>query len=228
MKDGQGTATGGRRTPGRSSAMMGGSPAPATSARTLMHSQGRASGAVAARPAVLRVLIRPARPDDLEEATLVERQVWGRLGASLNELQRRLFALPEAFLLAELQRPAHSSRIVGLTNGLLWTRDFPRSYLDYERILPSASHNPRGDVLYLVSLGVEPGLRGRGIGLRLVQEAIEVGRRRHLKQVRLISNGRSRPLHERVGFQVVRPLARLFRQHRDLMPQPVLMELPLV
>src|SRR2546427_9621289 len=197
MKDGQGTATGGRRTPRRSSAMMGGSPAPATSARTLMHSQGRASGAVAARPAVLRVLIRPARPDDLEEATLVERQVWGRLGASLNELQRRLFALPEAFLLAELQRPAHSSRIVGLTNGLLWTRDFPRSYLDYERILPSASHNPRGDVLYLVSLGVEPGLRGRGIGLRLGQEAIGGGRRRHLKQGRLISKCRSGPLTER-------------------------------
>ena len=228
MKDGQGTATGGRRAPRRSSAMMGGSPAPAASARTSMHSPGRASGVVAARPAVLRVLIRPARPDDLEEATLVERQVWGRLGASLNELQRRLFALPEAFLLAELQRPAQSPRIVGLTNGLLWTRDFPRSYLDFERILPSASHNPRGDVLYLVSLGVEPGLRGRGIGLRLVQEAIEVGRRRHLKHVRLISNGRSRPLHERAGFQVVRPLPRLFRQHRDLMPQPVLMELPLV
>ena len=116
MKDEQGTSTGGRRTRGRSSAMMGGSPVPATSGRTYMHSPGRASGTVAARPAVLRVLIRPARPDDLEEATLVERQVWGRLGASLNELQRRLFALPEAFLLAELQRPAQSPRIVGLTS----------------------------------------------------------------------------------------------------------------
>jgi GNAT superfamily N-acetyltransferase len=75
---------------------------------------------------------------------------------------------------------------------------------------------------------VEPGLRGHGIGLRLIQEAIEVGRRRHLKQVRLIANGRSRPLHERAGFEVIRPLPRLFRQHRDLMPQPVLMELSLV
>ncbi len=228
MKTGQGTSTGGRRPPARSPAMLQGSQAPAASARTYAQSPARTAGATVTRPAVLRVLIRPARPDDLEEATLVERQVWGRLGASLNELQRRLFALPEAFLLAELQRPAHSPRIVGLTNGLLWTRDFPRSYLDYERALPSASHNPRGDVLYLVSLGVEPSLRGRGIGLRLVQEAIEVGRRRHLKQVRLIANGRSRPLHERVGFQVVRTLPRLFRQHRDLMPQPVLMELPLV
>jgi len=228
MKDDHGTATGGRRAASRSAALIGGSSIPAVPGRAHMRTPGRAAGAVATRPAVLRVMIRPARPDDLEEATLVERRVWGRLGASLNELQRRLFALPEAFLLAELQRPAQSPQIVGLTNGLLWTRDFPRSYLHYERILPSASHNPRGDVLYLASLGVEQGLRGRGIGLRLVQEAIEVGRRRHLKQVRLISNSRSRPLYERAGFEIVRRLPRLFRQHRDLMPQPVLMELPLV
>jgi ribosomal protein S18 acetylase RimI-like enzyme len=179
------------------------------------------------RPAIARVLIRPARPDDLEEATLVERRVWGRMAATLNELQRRLFALPEAFLLAELQRPGRSPQIVGLANGLLWTRDFPRSYVDYERMLPSASHNPRGDVLYLASLGVDQALRGRGVGLRLVLEAIEVGRRRHLKMTRLIANGRSRSLYGRAGFDVVRPLPRLFRQHRDLMPQPVLMELPL-
>jgi len=182
----------------------------------------------ATRPAVARVIIRPARPDDLEEATLLERRVWGRLAATLNELQRRLFALPEAFLLAELQRAGRPRQIVGLANGLLWTRDFPRSYLDYERMLPSSSPNPRGDVLYLASVGVDPALRGRGIGLRLVQEVVEVGRRRHLKLTRLIANGRSRILWARAGFEVVRPLPRLFRQYRDLMPQPVLMELPLL
>lgn len=219
MKDNQGTTVPSHRlsVPARSVVHGGPSPAPV-----------RDTPQVAVRPAVLRVVIRPARPDDLEEATLVERRVWGRLGASLNELQRRLFALPEAFLLAELQRPARPPHIVGLTNGLLWTRDFPRSYLDYERLLPSASHNPRGDVLYLASVGVDPGLRGHGIGLRLVQEAVEVGRRRHLKHVRLIGNGRARSLYDRAGFTIVRPLPRLFRQHRDLMPQPVLMELPLV
>jgi len=219
MKNGQGSTTPGQRNSGQAGSLMGATP---------QHPRARGINAVAARPAVLRVLIRPARPDDLEEATLVERRVWGRLGASLNELQRRLFALPEAFLLAELQRPGPPAQIVGLTNGLLWTRDFPRSYLEYERILPSASHNPRGDVLYLASLGVDPNLRGHGIGLRLIQEAVEVGRRRHLKQVRLIANHRARSLYERAGFAPVRPLSRLFRQHRDLMPQPVLMELPLV
>ena len=184
--------------------------------------------AVVSRPAVLRVVIRPARPDDLEEATLVERRVWGRLAATLIELQRRLFALPEAFLLAEMHRAGRPPQIVGLANGLLWTREFPRNYLDYERLLPSATHNPRGDVLYVASVGVDPLLRGHGIGLRLIQEAVEVGRRRHLKLSRLIANQRSRPLHARAGFEVVRPLPRLFRQHRDLMPQPVLMELPLI
>jgi len=216
MKNGQDTTVGGRRSSARQEDL----------ARDMVRPAPRRSPVpqVAARPAILRVLIRPARPDDLEEATLMERRVWGRLGASLNELQRRLFALPEAFLLAELQRPGQTPRLVGLTNGLLWTRDYPRTYLEYERALPSGSHNPRGDVLYLASLGVEPGMRGHGIGLRLLQEAIEVGRRRHLKQVRLIASSRSRPLCERAGLTMVRPLPRLFRQHRDLMPQPVLME----
>jgi ribosomal protein S18 acetylase RimI-like enzyme len=184
--------------------------------------------AAAVRPAVARVVIRPARPDDLEEATLVERRVWGRLAATLIELQRRLFALPESFLLAELQRPGRAPQIVGLTNGLLWTREVPRSYIEYEKLIPSASHNPRGDVLYVASVGVDEPLRGRGIGLRLIQEAVEVGRRRHLKLVRLIGNQRSRALYDRAGFQIIRPLPRLYRQHRDLMPKPVLMELPLV
>ncbi len=179
------------------------------------------------RTATARVVIRPARPDDLEEATLLERRVWGRMAATLNELQRRLFALPESFLLAELQRPGRLRQLVGLSNGLLWSRDFPRSYVEYEKILPSASHNPRGDVLYLASLGVDPALRGRGLGLRLVQEMVEVGRRRHLKLVRLIANHRTRTLYARAGFEIVRPLPRLFRQQRDLMPRPALMELPL-
>jgi GNAT superfamily N-acetyltransferase len=173
------------------------------------------------------VLIRPARPDDLEEATILERRVWGRMAASLNELQRRLFALPEAFLLADLRRPGSPRQLVGLVNGLIWTRDFPRSYSQYEKVLPSSSHNPRGDVLYISSLGVDPPLRGRGIGLRILQEVLEVGRRRHLKVARLIGNSRSQQLYARAGFQIVRPLPRIYRQYRDLMPQPVLMEHPL-
>ncbi len=180
------------------------------------------------RSAATRVLIRPARPDDLEEATRLERRVWGGLAATLNELQRRLFALPEAFLLAELQRPGGSPRIVGLTSGLLWTRDFPRSYVEYERMVPSSSHNPRGDVLYLASIGVDEALRGRGIGLTLLKSTIEIGRKRHLKYSRLIANQRSQPVCARAGFEVVRPLPRLYREHRNLMPRPLLMEIPLL
>lgn len=191
------------------------------------HRMPRSNGVAAernARAVPARVLIRPARPDDLEEATLLERRIWGRMAASLNELQRRLFALPEAFLLAELRRPGRRQQLVGLTNGLIWTRDFPRSYSQYEKMLPSSSHNPRGDVLYIGSIGVDAQLRGRGIGLKLLQESLEVGRRRHLKIARLIANHRSQPLYARAGFDLVRPLPRIFKQNRDLMPQPVLME----
>jgi len=176
----------------------------------------------------VRVLIRPARPDDLEEATLHERRIRGRMAATLNEMQRRLFAFPEAFLIGELRRPGCSPQIIGIATGLIWTREYPRSYTDYETVPPSASHNPRGEVLFIASIGVDPVLRGHGVGLRLLQEAVEVGRRRHLKLTRLISNSRSQPLFERAGFLPLRSLPRLYRQHRDLMPSPVLMELPLV
>lgn len=175
-----------------------------------------------------RVVIRPARPDDLEDATLLERRVWNGLAATLNELQRRLFALPEAFLLAELQRTGLPSTIVGMINGVIWTRDFPRTPADYEKVLPSTSHNPRGDVLYIASLGVDPAWRGRGIALRILQEIAAVGRRRHLKYLRLLGNTRCRPLMERAGFQESRSLNGLFRQHREQMPQPVLLEMPLL
>jgi len=196
---------------------------------------GQAPGIIGSRPArqqvtrivPARVLIRPARPDDLGAATLLERRVWGRMAASLNELQRRLFALPEAFLLAELRQAGRRPQVVGMTNGLIWTRDFPRSYVQYAKALPSSSHNPRGDVLYIATLGVDPPLRGRGVAHRLLREALEVGRRRHLKVTRLIANRRCLSLMNRAGFETVRPLPRIYRNHRDLMPQPTLMEYPL-
>jgi GNAT superfamily N-acetyltransferase len=174
-----------------------------------------------------RVVIRPARPDDLEQATLLERRIGGTMAATLNELQRRLFALPEAFLLAELQRPGMPQQVVGMTNGLIWTRDYPRSFAEFEKLLPSSSHNPRGDVLYVASLGVDPLWRGRGIALSILRETAEVARRRHLKCLRLIGHARTQSLLARAGFQAVRPLTGAFRQHRDRMPHPVLMELPL-
>ena len=74
MKDGQDPMIGGQRSSFRQDDLARGIPRP---------SPRRGAGQVAARPAVLRVVIRPARPDDLEEATLIERRVWGRLGASL-------------------------------------------------------------------------------------------------------------------------------------------------
>src|SRR2546426_112597 len=127
MKDDQGTTTSSQRVSGQTSSLLGGTP-PRAPARGL--------NAVNARPAVLRVLIRPARPDDLEEATLVERRVWGRLGASLNELQRRLFALPEAFLLAELQRRGGAPPIVRVADRPLAAPPLPRLFRQHRDLMP--------------------------------------------------------------------------------------------
>ena len=57
MKDNQGTTSSSQRASGPSGSVIGGAPRGAP---------GRGVSSVAARAAILRVVIRPARPDDLE------------------------------------------------------------------------------------------------------------------------------------------------------------------
>lgn len=71
-----------------------------------------------------------------------------------------------------------------------------------ERVIPP----PKKGMLYLGHLGVSPNSRSQGIGSRLVDHFVEIGRERGLATAELdvaVTNPRAQALYERLGFEVV-------------------------
>lgn len=165
--------------------------------------------------------IRPARPDEMPIIAEVERQVWSRAAASQEELARRQAFLPQAFLVAE-----ESGVILGMVNAIRWSErrqgDIAQVHADPRGV--HAYHDPWGEVLYIVSVGVLPRYRGRGIGRRLIEREIEIARRMGVEKVQLIGHARSQPLYERIGFKAVRELRDFMPEHGEMFSDAVLME----
>lgn len=165
--------------------------------------------------------IRPARPDEMPIIAEVERQVWARAAASQEELARRQAFLPQAFLVAE-----ESGVILGMANAIRWSErrqgDIAQVHADPRGA--HAYHDPWGEVLYIVSVGVLPRYRGRGIGRRLIEREIEIARRMGVEKVQLIGHTRSQPLYERIGFKAVRELRDFMPEHGEMFSDAVLME----
>lgn len=167
------------------------------------------------------VHIRPAQPDEIPAIAEVERQIWSRLAASQEELTRRQAFLSNAFLVAE-----EGGVIVGLANAIRWS-ERRRGGIEQAHTDPRGlhiHHDPWGEVLYIVSLGVLPRYRGRGIGRRLIEREIEVARRMGIEKVQLIAHARSQPLYERIGFRIVRELPDFMPEHSEILAGAVLME----
>lgn len=66
---------------------------------------------------------------------------------------------------------------------------------------------PRGNLHYIAHLGVRPELRGQGIGTRLLEHLLKLGRERRRTVAALDvaeTNPRAQSLYEKTGFWVVR------------------------
>ncbi len=154
--------------------------------------------------------------EDLEKVAQLETRVWRELAASLEDLRRRFLLFPQGFLVA-----VAGSDLLGFSCGLLTDIDARVAALN-ETFPPR--HIPRGDYFFLFGLTVDPLFRRKGIAQRLVAEELRLAEKVGCRKVQLIANALSRPLFAKAGLTVVRPSDELFVQHRDLMPQPVLME----
>jgi len=160
--------------------------------------------------------IRSARMEDLEKVAQLENRVWRELGASQDDLRRRFFVFPQGFFLA-----VAGPDLLGFCCSLLTDTDARLAALN-ETFPPR--HIPRGDYFFLFGLTVYPLFRRKGIARHLVAEELALAGKLGCRKVQLIANALSRPLFEKAGLSVVRASDELFAQHRDLMPEPVLME----
>jgi len=160
--------------------------------------------------------VRPARLEDLARIDELERMVWRELAAPYEELKRRFRLFPHGLLVA-----AAAGEVLGLCCGILTDEDATRTALD-ETFPPR--HTPKGTYFFLYGLTVDPVFRNKGIGRRLAAEELDVAARQGCRAAQLVANRFSRQLFEKLGFTVARPMTQLFAGHRELMPDPVLME----
>ncbi len=164
----------------------------------------------------LRFSVRQARLRDIDGVAELERRVWKEMAASPPRLRRRFQRFAPGFLVARAGKAT-----VGFCLGVRCDRDAREAEVgeDY----PPA-HVPDGRFYVLFALTVDPVFRRRGVASRLVSRQLRVAAGLECAKVQLVANAYSRPLFERSGFQVVRPLEGLFTGFPELMPGAVLME----
>jgi amino-acid N-acetyltransferase len=100
-------------------------------------------------------------------------------------------------------------RILALLTGARLVTAGARDHLDTflvavegDNIAGTAGLEMFGDVALLRSVAVSSPFRGRGLGQRLVHEALTAARRRGVRQVALLTEGAT-PFFTRLGFQEV-------------------------
>ncbi len=89
-----------------------------------------------------------------------------------------------------------------VTAGVRDHLDTFRVAVDSDRIVATVGLEIYGDVALLRSVVVSGSFRGRGLGRRVVQEALDEARRQGVRQVALLT-GDAAPFFARLGFQEV-------------------------
>jgi GNAT superfamily N-acetyltransferase len=134
-------------------------------------------------------------------------------------IRRRFFLYSQGFQVAVI-----GQEIAGFCCAALFDQD--ARLLELDEYFP-AEHIPKGRYCFLFGLTVNPIYRRRGIARSLVGKELETARKKSCRKVQVIANSLSRPLFEQWHFQAVTELQHLFKNHTDLMPRPVLMEMDL-
>lgn len=119
--------------------------------------------------------IRNARPDEVGRLAALEAVCWPTgLGATADQIARRIEVFPEGQWVA---------RLADETIGFAASQRISAAFLGSTTVTFDAvtdggcftrSHHPHGEILQLVSVSVAPGVRGLGVGRRLVDHEIRI------------------------------------------------------
>lgn len=122
----------------------------------------------------LKIEIRNARKEDLDSVLLVEEEAWPEEArAPRTKFEERLKTFPEGFFVAFL-----NDKIVGATTSQIINYDPKNPPNSWTEITAdghiSRTNNPKGNCIYVVSLGVSPNSRingkSPGIGTKLLEQ----------------------------------------------------------
>ncbi len=163
--------------------------------------------------------MRPARLEDLPVIALLEKRVWKKLAATPTVIKERFSTFPQGVQIAWA-----GNNLAGFCFAVVSDTDASSTVID--EAFP-AKHIPDGSYSFLLVLTVSPLYRRQGIASLLVRQQIELARTRRCEKIQVLANSYSRPLLTRAGFKKVKALPGLFKDFRELMPQPTLMELDL-
>ena len=120
----------------------------------------------------------------LDEVMAVERSAWPpELQATKEKFASRLNVFPEGFLIAKL-----NDKVQGVTTSQITTYD-PSIVKTWDEItnggMIAETHNPLGNALYVVSVGVAKEAQGEGVGGKIVEAQKELAKKLKLRYLYL-------------------------------------------
>lgn len=140
--------------------------------------------------------IRPIRHADLPAIDRIQRACYTPdLHEPVEAFAAKLQLSPDSSWLAE-----HENEVVGYFFTHPWAGDEPPPLGEPLQQLPEMA-----DTHFLHDLAVHPRARGVGVAPRLIETALNWGRRRGLKRSRLVAISGAAPFWQRWGFHPVAP-----------------------
>lgn len=141
------------------------------------------------------VHIRPATVADLAQIIALDQAIFGAYGADEDPaiIRARLEVFPVGC--AVLEESAEAVLIAGYLTTEKW--ETPREpALDED---PHTTHAPHGRILNITTLAIHPAYQNRGLGQRLLDEAIAIARREGCEQI-ILETAHAERFYLRHGF----------------------------
>lgn len=113
--------------------------------------------------------VRNATREDIDGVMRVEEEAWpAEIRAPREKFENRLKLFPQGFYVALMD-----GRVMGVTTSEIIPYDSAHPVDKWEGVTDNGwitkTHNPQGNALYVVSVGVSPLAGGKGVGSQLVQ-----------------------------------------------------------
>jgi len=123
---------------------------------------------------MVEVVVRNVKKEELDEVMRVEKETWPEeIQASREKFESRMKIFPEGFF-----GVYEDGKLVGVSTSEIVKYDPKKNNFTWEEITDNGwiknTHDPSGNALYVVSVGVSQKRMGRGYGSLLVQKQKEL------------------------------------------------------